>query len=94
MQSTEAPHGRGFRGFGLPRVTPWPSTLLLFGFFVIRWNAATLSRFRVISVLSLPLIVILYERLVGCFNVACSLWHEAWQAVGRRGSRQISLVPA
>ena len=42
--------------------------ILIVGFFVIRWNMGTLPKFLIVSVISFPLILVLYELLVKPFN--------------------------
>jgi glucan biosynthesis protein C len=42
--------------------------ILIVGFFVIRWNIGILPKFLVVTVISFPLILVLYELLVKPFN--------------------------
>jgi hypothetical protein len=42
--------------------------ILVVGFFVIRWNMDILSKLLIITAISFPLILILYELLVRRFN--------------------------
>lgn len=42
--------------------------ILIVGFFVIRWNMGILPKFLIVTVISFPLILVLYELLVKPFN--------------------------
>ncbi len=42
--------------------------ILIVGFFVIRWNMGILPKFLIVTVISFPLILVLYELLAKPFN--------------------------
>ena len=44
--------------------------ILAVGFFVIRWNMGILPKFLIVTTISFPLILVLYELLVRRFNAA------------------------
>ena len=44
--------------------------ILMVGFFVIRWSMSILPKFLIVTVISFPLILVLYELLVRRFNAA------------------------
>ena len=58
--------------------------ILAVGFFVIRWSIGILPKFLIVTVISFPLILVLYELLVRRFNVMRFLF----------GMRQIKKQPA
>ncbi len=58
--------------------------ILMVGFFVIRWSMGILTKFLIVTVISFPLILVLYELLVRRFNVMRFLF----------GMRPIKKTPA
>jgi hypothetical protein len=54
----------------LPFYLSHQTVILILGFFILDWNMGILPKLLIITVISFPLILALYELLVRPFNVA------------------------